>query len=408
MGLFSILLCQLQKENKVSFTVLIVDDEENARKSLSVFLKSKNFEVFEAGTIEDARKQLKIGNGDIILLDVQLPDGYGQTLLRELQQLQNKPPVILITGFGDIEMAVDAMRNGAHDFLTKPITDFKVLENSIARACELIQMRREIEHYRQKQLESVDFVLGSTEKMKNVVSQALKASRAMVSVLITGETGTGKEILARFIHKSGPRATKQFVAINCAAIQPTLLESELFGHDPGGYTDAKTRKHGLMEIADDGILFLDEISSMPLEIQAKLLRAIEEKAFRRVGGTDLVKVDVQILAASNRNLKELIKESIFREDLYYRLKVVDLDLPPLRERKNDIPEFVGFFIKELNPRLGLNVIDVTTPAMDVLMKYAWPGNIRELRNTIERAMLFCDGEKIDIPDLPLDLIEKLA
>jgi DNA-binding NtrC family response regulator len=186
------------------------------------------------------------------------------------------------------------------------------------------------------------------------------------------------------------------------------LESELFGHDPGGYTDAKTRKHGLMEIADDGILFLDEISSMPLEIQAKLLRAIEEKAFRRVGGTDLVKVDVQILAASNRNLKELIKESIFREDLYYRLKVVDLDLPPLRERKNDIPEFVGFFIKELNPRLGLNVIDVTTPAMDVLMKYAWPGNIRELRNTIERAMLFCDGEKIDIPDLPLDLIEKLA
>lgn len=392
----------------MSYSVLIVDDEENVRKNLSVFLKAKNFEVFEAGSLQEARDQLKLGNGDIILLDVQLPDGYGQTLLKELQQQANKPLVILITGIGNIEMAVDAMRNGAHDFLTKPITDFKVLENSIARACELVQMRREIAHYRQKQLESVDFVLGSNKEMQNVVSQALKASRAMVSVLITGETGTGKEVLARFIHRSGPRASKQFVAINCAAIQPTLLESELFGHDQGSFTDAKTRKHGLMEIADDGILFLDEISSMPLEIQAKLLRALEEKAFRRVGGTELIKVDVQVLAASNRNLKEMIKESIFREDLYYRLKVVDLDLPPLRERKNDIPEFVGFFIKELNPRLGLNVIDVTQPAMERLMQYSWPGNIRELRNIIERAMLFCDGEKIDLPDLPRDLVENVA
>ncbi len=392
----------------MSYSVLIVDDEENARKNLHVFLKSKDFEVFEAGSLEEARKQLQLGNGDIILLDVQLPDGYGQTLLKELQKQQNKPPVILITGYGDIEMAVDAMRNGAHDFLTKPITDFKVLENSIARACELIQMRREIEHYRQKQVDSVDFVLGSNEEMKKVVSQALKAARAMVSVLITGETGTGKEVLARYIHKSGPRASKQFVAINCAAIQPTLLESELFGHDAGSFTDAKTRKHGLMEVADDGILFLDEISSMPFEMQAKLLRAIEERAFRRVGGTDMVKVDVQILAASNRNLKELIKEKAFRQDLYYRLKVVDLELPPLRERKNDIPEFVGYFIKDLNPHLGLNVIDVTAPAMEILKNYSWPGNIRELRNTLERAMLFCDGEKIDVADLQLDMTEKVA
>jgi len=392
----------------VSFSILIVDDEEHARENLSVFLKSKNFEVFEAGNLAEAREQLRMGNGDIVLLDVQLPDGYGQTLLNELQQQQNRPPVILITAYGDIEMAVDAMRNGAHDFLTKPITDLKVLENSVTRACEIIRMRREIAHYRQKQLDSVDFVLGSNEKMKNVVEQALKASRAMVSVLITGETGTGKEVLARFIHKSGPRADKQFVAINCAAIQPTLLESELFGHEPEGFTDAKTRKHGLMEVADEGILFLDEISSMPVEMQAKLLRAIEEKAFRRVGGNELIKVDVQIIAASNRNLKELIKENAFREDLYYRLKVVDLDVPPLQERKSDIPEFVGFFIKELNPHLGLNVIDVTPAAMEALEKYTWPGNVRELRNTIERAMLFCDGEKIDIADLPLDLVEKLA
>ncbi len=391
----------------MSFSILIVDDEENARKGLSVFLQSKNYEVFEAGSLSEASEQLDKGNGDIVLLDVHLPDGYGQSLLKKLQQQQNRPPVILITGYGDIEMAVKAMRNGAHDFLTKPITDFEVLENSLNRAVELLHMRREIAHYRKKQLESVDFVLGKNETMKEVVSQALKASRAMVSVLITGETGTGKEVLAQYIHKSGPRSSKPFVAINCAAIQPTLLESELFGHDAESFTDARSKKHGLMELADDGILFLDEISSMPLEMQAKVLRAIEEKEFRRVGGS-LVKVDVQIIAASNRDLKEMIKEHAFREDLYYRLRVVELDLPPLRERKSDIPEFVGYFIKNANPRLGLNVIDVTAPAMECLVEYSWPGNIRELKNTIERAMLFCDGEKIDVSDLPSDLVKKLA
>lgn len=391
----------------MSFSILIVDDEENARKGLSVFLQSKNYEVFEAGSLSEAAEQLDKGNGDIVLLDVHLPDGYGQSLLKKLQQQQNRPPVILITGYGDIEMAVKAMRNGAHDFLTKPITDFEVLENSLNRAVELLHMRREIAHYRKKQLESVDFVLGKNETMKEVVSHALKASRAMVSVLITGETGTGKEVLAQYIHKSGPRSSKPFVAINCAAIQPTLLESELFGHDAESFTDARSKKHGLMELADDGILFLDEISSMPLEMQAKVLRAIEEKEFRRVGGS-LVKVDVQIIAASNRDLKEIIKEHAFREDLYYRLRVVELDLPPLRERKNDIPEFVGYFIKNANPRLGLNVIDVTASAMECLVEYSWPGNIRELKNTIERAMLFCDGEKIDVSDLPSDLVKKLA
>lgn len=391
----------------MSFSILIVDDEENARKGLSVFLQSKNYEVFEAGSLSEAAEQLDKGNGDIVLLDVHLPDGYGQSLLKKLQQQQNRPPVILITGYGDIEMAVKAMRNGAHDFLTKPITDFEVLENSLNRAVELLHMRREIAHYRKKQLESVDFVLGKNETMKEVVSHALKASRAMVSVLITGETGTGKEVLAQYIHKSGPRSSKPFVAINCAAIQPTLLESELFGHDAESFTDARSKKHGLMELADDGILFLDEISSMPLEMQAKVLRAIEEKEFRRVGGS-LVKVDVQIIAASNRDLKEMIKEHAFREDLYYRLRVVELDLPPLRERKNDIPEFVGYFIKNANPRLGLNVIDVTASAMECLVEYSWPGNIRELKNTIERAMLFCDGEKIDVSDLPSDLVKKLA
>jgi transcriptional regulator with PAS, ATPase and Fis domain len=222
--------------------------------------------------------------------------------------------------------------------------------------------------------------------------------------LITGETGTGKEVLANAIHKMGPRANKPFVAINCAAIQSTVLESELFGYEAGAFTGADKRKHGLMEVADGGVLFLDEIASMPVDMQAKLLRAIEEKAFRRVGGTNLIQVDVQILAASNRNLPNMIAEGRFREDLYYRLKVVDLHLPALRERKVDIPDLVGLFICKNNQRMGLNITDVTPRALAALTAHDWPGNIRELRNAVERAMLFCDEEAIDLAHLPSELL----
>ncbi|NMB58042.1 MAG: sigma-54-dependent Fis family transcriptional regulator, partial [Chloroflexi bacterium] len=221
--------------------------------------------------------------------------------------------------------------------------------------------------------------------------------------LITGETGTGKEVLAQFIHKSGPRSSKQFVAINCAAIQPTVLESELFGHEKGAFTGADVRKHGLMEIADSGVLFLDEISKMPLEMQSKLLRAVEEKSIRRVGGTSTNKIDIQIVSASNRDLKKMMSDGEFREDLYYRLKVVDLELPPLRERKEDIPELVGFFIREQNARQGLNISDISPRALQALTAYDWPGNIRELSHVIERAMLFCDDPVLDLNHLPSDV-----
>jgi transcriptional regulator with PAS, ATPase and Fis domain len=239
--------------------------------------------------------------------------------------------------------------------------------------------------------------------MKRLMDQAARAAAVSVSVLITGETGVGKEVLASAIHKMGPRANKPFIAINCAAIQSTVLESELFGYEAGAFTGADKRKHGLMEVADEGILFLDEISSMPVDMQAKLLRAIEEHAFRRVGGTNLIKVDVQILAASNRELKTLIQDGRFREDLYYRLKVVDLHLPPLRERIQDIPELVGLFVARNNQRMGVNIRDVTPRALQALMAHTWPGNIRELRNVIERAVLFCDEEAIDLPHLPYEI-----
>jgi len=383
--------------------VLIVDDEENARRNIGDYLSGKGYEITSAGTLKEARDFIMNGVGDVILLDVQLPDGYGPNLLYEVDSLPARPPIIVITGYGDIETAVEAMKNGAHDFLTKPVK-FPQLEQSILRAQEIVSMRRELAYLREKQ-KHVDFVVGNNQRMKTVIEHARRAAQASVSVLITGETGTGKEVLAQFIHKCGPRSNKQFMAINCAAIQPTVLESELFGYEKGAFTGADTRKHGLMEVADGGVLFLDEISKMPLDIQSKLLRAVEEKAIRRVGGTTTNKVDIQIISASNRDLVKMMKDGEFREDLYYRLKVVDLDLPPLRERKEDIPELVGFFMREQNARQGLNITGISPRAMQALMAYDWPGNIRELSHDIERAMIFCDDPVLDVNHLPLDILK---
>jgi len=382
----------------MTVTILVVDDEENARKNIDAYLKKRGYEVLCAANLAEARVIINQGSADIILLDVQLPDGFGPDLLEETAQFPVQPPIILITAHGEIEMAVDAMKNGAHDFLQKPI-EFPRLEQSILRAKERVIMRRELNHFRKEQRQQISFVVGKTPQMKTLLDQAHRAAQASVSVLITGKTGTGKEVLARAIHQLGARAKKPFVAINCAAIQSTVLESELFGYEAGAFTGAQKRKHGLMEVADEGVLFLDEISSMPVDMQAKLLRALEEHTFRRVGGTTLIKVDVQILAASNRDLKQMIADGNFREDLYFRLKVVDFELPPLRERREDIPELVGLFIRENNIRMGLNINNITPRAMAALSDHSWPGNIRELRNAIERGMLFCDEDTLDINHL---------
>ncbi len=386
----------------MSATILIVDDEKHARDLLGDYLADEGFEVITASTLEEARAQIQLENADIVLLDVQLPDGYGPDLLTETSSMTIPPLIILITAYGDIEMAVDAMKNGAYDFLQKPI-QFDNLEKSLQRATENISMRRELNHFRDQQRGELDFIVGKSKIMNETLKQAQRAAQAEVSILVTGETGCGKEVLAKAIHVLGPRAGKPFIDVNCAAIQPTMLESELFGHEVGAFTGAQKKKKGLMEIADDGILFLDEISSMPVDMQAKLLRAIEEQAFRRVGGTTLIKVDVQLLAASNKDLNKMMEENKFREDLYYRLKVVDLNIPSLRDRKDDIPELVGLFLRNINLKRGTNIIDVSPRAMECLIKYDWPGNIRELRNIIERAMLFCDEDTIDIGHLPPEL-----
>lgn len=391
----------------MSVTVLVVDDEEDARIYLSTFLTKQGYEVIPVGTLQEARQKIIDESADIVLLDVQLPDGYGPSLLIESTSLPVRPPIILITAYGDIDMAVDAMKNGAHDFLQKPIQLERLLQ-TIQRAEEIVAMRRELSHFRQTQHQDLDFIVGKSQAMQSILKMAQRVAAASVSLLITGETGTGKDVLARATHRMGARANKPFVAVNCAAIQPTMLESELFGHEAGAFTGAEKKKHGLMEVAEGGILFLDEIASMADDMQAKLLRALESHTIRRVGSNNEVKVDVQVIAASNRVLSQLIASQKFREDLYYRLKVVDLHLPPLRERKEDIPELVGLFIRHNNVHKGLNITDITPRAMTALMKYHWPGNIRELRNVIERAMLFCDDPVLDLPHISGELFPETA
>jgi DNA-binding NtrC family response regulator len=386
----------------MSATVLIIDDEESARINIGDFLTSRGYEILSAGTLREARNHLRDNTADIILLDVQLPDGYGPDLLEETSNLPIRPPIIMITAYGDVEMAVDAMKNGAHDFLLKPI-QFAQLEKSLRRAKEIVSMRRELALLRQEQQSAIKNMICVNPAMQNVMKQAQRAAQVSASVLITGETGTGKEVIAHAIRQMGPRQNKPFIPVNCAAIQNTMLESELFGYEAGAFTGAEKRKHGLMEVADTGILFLDEISSMPLDMQAKLLRAIEDHTFRRVGGTTELHADVQIIAASNRDLPVMVSENQFRSDLYYRLKVVDLHLPPLRERKDEIPDLVGLFIRQNNARMGVNITDVTSRAMQALINHNWPGNVRELRNVIERAVLFCDDCSIDLPHLPPDV-----
>lgn len=387
----------------MSFTIHVIDDDESTRLSINEYLKIKGYEILEGSSLKEAKEAIQGGASDIILLDVNLPDGYGLNLLSETAQMAGRPPIIMITAYGDIEMAVDAMRNGAHDFISKPISDMSRLESSIKRAEEIVKLRRQMNRLHLSQNQEVEFVVGNTNQMKVIMDQAQKAAKAAVSVLITGESGTGKEVLARYIHKVGPRSHKLFWPENCAAIQSTMIEAELFGFEAHAFTGADKKKIGLMEVADEGVLFLDEISSITSDVQAKLLRAIEEQSFRRVGGTTLIKVDLQILAASNRNLQEMMKDGRFREDLYYRLKVVDLHLPTLRERKEDIPELVGFFLNKLNPKRGMNVMGLEPKAMQALIKYDWPGNIRELENVIERTMLFCNGENILLSDLPPEI-----
>ena len=384
-------------------TVLIVEDEPTARNSIAKTLDKHSYEVLEAEDLATAEKFVDQGTVDIVLLDVWLPDcDNGLILLERLALEHPRPPVIVFTGHGDIEMAVKAMNTGAFHFMAKPV-DTPDLLDSLERASEQVALHRELTHLRQETQATFDWVESASPAMQEVNDQVARFAPAPTPLLLLGETGTGKNLVAKLIHDTSPRAQKPYVRKNCAAIPPDLLESDLFGHERGAFTTAEKKKAGLMEVAKGGTLFLDEISTIPINLQAKLLHAIDDKYIMHVGDTKEIKVDFRLIAATNSNLSDMVEEGTFRPDLYYRLKVIDITLPPLRKRRDDIPALAGAFIRKLAPEHGKTIDGVHPTALEAMISYEWPGNIRELKNTIERGILFCDGDQIELGHLPHEL-----
>ena len=389
----------------MSATILLVDDNDSFRNVLTKVLVDNDYEVIEAPNLAEAYEALTHQRFEVVLLDQELPDGSGLQLLERVQQEDANLPIIVITGFGEIERAVSAMKLGAFDYVKKPIDNEEVLL-LVQRAAEMTTMRRELELLRHNARQKGDqWIIGHTTTMQRVKDMVERVAPTNATVLITGESGTGKEVVARAIHAASPRAPRPLVALNCASFAEHLLESELFGHETGAFTSANRQKKGLVEVADGSTLFLDEVSSMPTAMQSTLLRFLEERTFRRVGGTKDLKVDTRLIAASNRNLEQMVEAGEFRLDLFYRLRVVPIHLPPLRERRCDIPLFVAAFIDQFNKEMGRSIQDITPRALDALKRYQWPGNIRELRNVLERAMLFCDGPTLELAHLPLEVAQ---
>lgn len=369
--------------------ILIVDDEDLIRWSLAESLKSETYEILTAKTGEEAIKIYIEDSPDLVLMDIKMPGIDGIEALKRIKQNDEYAQVIMVTAFADVNTALQAMKAGAVDYIIKPfnIEEVKVI---IDKTLENLRLKREYTKLKEdveKKYESIK-IIGKSKEIQRILALAEQISHSEVScLLITGESGVGKELIARLIHFNSIRRNKPFMEIDCTSLSPTLIESELFGHEKGAFTDAKTLKRGLLEISDGGTVFLDEIAELPISSQAKLLRFIETQTFKRVDGIKDIKVDVRITAATNRNLEEYIKEKKFREDLFFRLNVIPIYIPPLRERKEDIPELVNFFIEQFNKKFKKNIKSLDEEAMSFVMKYPWYGNVRELKNTIERAVL---------------------
>ena len=381
--------------------VLIVDDDADMRELAYDMLKDRGHQVALAGGGEEALRRLAEEDYAVVLTDLRMKGVQGLELLTQIKRDHPDINVILMTAFGSVETAVEAMKHGASDYLTKPVKKdelIRVVERVIREAA----LRREVSRLRREVRKEYSFyqILGKSKSIQAVFDLIRRVADSPTNVLITGESGTGKELVAKAIHYNSDRKDAPFIPVNCAAIPEQLLESELFGHMRGSFTDAKMDKRGLFEEAQKGTLFLDEISELPLMLQAKILRAIQEKEIRRVGATKPISVDVRIIAATNLNLGEEVKSRRFREDLYYRLNVIELKLPPLRERREDIPLLVEAFLKKCGEVRGKEVKGVGEAALAMLMDYAWPGNVRELENVIERAVTLSRGDKISPDDLP--------
>ncbi len=380
-------------------TVLVVDDEALIRWSLAERLKAEGYNVLEADTGRAALEKLPEGL-DLVLLDYRLPDTDGVTILRKIKEFDQDILVILLTAYASVETAVEAMKLGAYHFANKPF-NLDDVTATIERALETTRLRREVRQFRSNAARpySLQSIVGASPEMTALRHLVAKVAVSPAStVLLTGESGTGKDLVAKIVHYTSDRASRPFMNITCSALPEQLLESELFGHERGAFTDARLQKKGLLETADGGTVFLDEIGEMTPGLQAKLLRFLEEKSFKRVGGSVDIRVDVRVIAATNRDLEEEVSKHRFRSDLFYRLHVLPITMPPLRTHPGDIPLLIEYFIDAFNSEFRKHVLGSTPSAYALLQAYGWPGNVRELRNVIERAMLLSEGDRLDAGD----------
>jgi len=388
--------------------ILVIEDDPSQANILADFLRHKGYRVDKALTAKVALERLgsdenKSDPIDVIILDWKLPDGDGLNLLEQIKSKHPFAQVIMLTAFGSVERAVEAIKKGAYHYITKPV-NFDELIVTIERAARELRLQKEIELLKRKldtvTVPQVSGIIAESSRMKELLSLVAKVARTDATVLILGESGTGKEIIARLVHTLSTRREKSFMTINCAAIPEGLLESELFGHEKGAFTGAHQTKPGLFELAHEGTLFLDEIGDLPMALQAKLLRVLQNSTFHRVGGTREISVNVRIIAATNRDLESMVREGIFREDLFWRLNVFSLYVPPLRSRKEDIPALATHFLKTFAKKHGKRLHGISRDAMERLITYDFPGNVRELENAVERAVILAEDEVVRVEDLP--------
>ena len=382
--------------------ILVADDHDSLRRGIARALREAGHEVDEAANGNAAIELLHKGQVDVVLSDLKMGGSDGLDVLRTAKAPHPTAAVILMTGFGSVSTAVEAMKIGAFDYVQKPF-EIEEMELRIQKALDHRRLKHEIDYLRHTQPDIYDFdrIVGASGALQRVLNIVKKVAKSNTTVLIRGETGTGKELIAGAIHHNSPRATRNFVRVNCAALQENLLESELFGHEKGAFTGADRQRVGRFEQADGGSLFLDEVGDMSPNTQAKILRVLQEHEFERLGGTRTLRCDVRIVAATNRNLADMVADGQFREDLYYRLNVVSIDMPPLRERKDDIAELAQFFLRRFGGELSKRVQGLEAGAEKLLKRHNWPGNIRELENTIERAVLLTEGPLVRVDDLRL-------
>lgn len=386
-------------------TILVVDDEASNRESLEKILTREGYQVEQFGTGSDVITRLRGGGVSLVLTDLKMPGMTGNDLLKAIKAIDPDVEVIVMTAYGTVEIAVEAMKMGAWDFISKPFRRMEIVK-TVRQALERQSLQVENRRLRQKLVAGEGLggrIIGQSAGMRAVMELVARVAASSATVLVQGESGTGKELIAQAIHDLSPRAGRRYVKLNCGALPESLLESELFGYEPGAFTGAAGRKEGRFELASGGSLFLDEVGELTLASQVKLLRVLQEGEFERLGGTRTLKVDVRLIAATNKDLEQLVREGRFREDLFYRLNVIQVQLPPLRERVEDIPPLATHFLRQYATKNNRDIGDFSQRAMEALQAYRWPGNVRELENTLERAVVLARGDQITVDDLPAHL-----